>query len=164
MPVNMNRCCLICALTALPFGVAQLQVSAAACRVLAWAIGAADVLDLAVDWLERGIHFYIVLSKRAGGLVGTHVTQGIGSLLGLSQPSKGRHVNARAWGTRRTRGSGVTRWTLMRTKRKMIIYHVLLGVYTKCVISLVCRLHSQQGQFLQNVHEVQVVQWVQVDR
>lgn len=59
-----------------------------------------------------------MLSKRAGGLVGTHVTQRIGSLLGLRQPSEGRHVNARARGTGRTRGSSVTRWTLMRADRK----------------------------------------------
>lgn len=113
----MSLC--ICSLTALPFGVAQLQVSAATGRVLAGAIGGADVLDLAVDRLECGTNFYIMLSKRAGGLVGTHITQGIGSLLGLSQPSKGRHVNARAWGTGRARGSGVTRWTLIRAKREI---------------------------------------------
>lgn len=31
------------------------------------------------------------------------------------------------------------------------------------MINVFCRLHSQQGQFLQNAHEVQVVQWVQAD-
>lgn len=59
-----------------------------------------------------------MLSKRAGGLIGTHVTQRIGSFLGLRQPSEGRHINARARGTRRTRRSRVTRWTLKRVDRK----------------------------------------------
>lgn len=59
-----------------------------------------------------------MLSKRAGSLIGTHVTERIGSFLGLMQPSEGRHVNARARGTRWTRRSRVTRWTLKRADRK----------------------------------------------
>lgn len=49
-------------LTALPVGVAELQVPAGASRVLLGALGAADVLNLVVQRLERGVHLGIVLT------------------------------------------------------------------------------------------------------
>lgn len=101
-------------LTALPFRVADFQVTAGASRVLARSIRAADILNLAVNGFQSGINLHIMLSQIVGGLISTHVTQGIRALLGLTQPSKGRHINARAWRTRRTRGSSVT-WRTLRT-------------------------------------------------
>lgn len=99
-------------LTALPLRVAQFQVPAGAGRVLGGAIGAAQVLNLVVERLEGGIHLHVVLPQRAGGLVGSHVPEGIRRLLCLAQASESRHVNARAGRSRRTRGSGVSRGTL----------------------------------------------------
>lgn len=61
------NCCsstqfLLLSLTALPVGVAELQVPAGASRVLLGALGAADVLNLVVQRLESGVHLGIVLT------------------------------------------------------------------------------------------------------
>lgn len=53
-----------------------------------------------------------MLPQRAGGLIGSHVPEGIGRLLCLAQASECRHVNAGAGRSRRTRGSGVSRGAL----------------------------------------------------
>lgn len=122
----LHICCLLCTaqmclhpLTALPVGVAQLEVSAGAGRVLLGALGAADVLDLAVEGLEGGVHLGVVLAQASGSLVGPHVPHGIGTLLGLTQAGESGHVDARAGRTRRTRGSRVTRRTLSRETETM---------------------------------------------
>lgn len=94
--------------------MAEFQVTAGASRVLARSIRAADILNLAVNGFQSGINLHIVLSQIVRGLISSHVTQGIGALLSLTQSSKGRHINARAWRTRRTRGSSITRRTLMK--------------------------------------------------
>jgi len=103
-------------LTALPLGVAQFQVPAGASRVLLAAVGAAQVLDLAVERLQRGVHLHVVLPQGAGGLVGPHVPERIGGLLHLTQTGEGRHVDARAGRTGWARGPGVTRRTLLADK------------------------------------------------
>ena len=76
------------ALTALPLGMAKLDVTAGPSRVLLGALGAADALDLVVEGLERGVHLDIVLPQAASGLVRPHVADGIGTLLWLTQASK----------------------------------------------------------------------------
>lgn len=92
--------------------MAQLQVPAGASGVLLGAVGAAQVLYLAVECLQRGIHLHVVLPQGAGGLIGPHVPERIGGLLDLTQTSEGRHVDAWARRTRWARGSGVTRRAL----------------------------------------------------
>ena len=109
----------ILSLTALPVWVAQLQVSASTCRVLLGALGGADVLNLVVERLERGVHLGVVRPQVSGGLVGPHVPQGIGGFLRLRQTSEGRHVDTRAGRTRRTRGTRVSRGTLRYRDRKI---------------------------------------------
>ena len=99
-------------LTALPVRMAELQVSAGASGVLPGSLGAADVLNLVVEGFECGVYLNIVLAEVSRGLVGPHVPERIRGLLSLTQASKGRHVDARAGGTRRTGGSGVSRRTL----------------------------------------------------
>ena len=96
--------------------MAQFQVSAGASRVLLGAVGAAQVLDLAVEGLECGVDLHVVLPQGAGGLVGPHVPERIGGLLGLTQTGEGRHVDSGAGGTRRARRSGVTRRTLKESR------------------------------------------------
>ena len=105
-------------LTALPLRVAEFQVSAGASWVLAGALGAAEALDLVVEGLECGVHLGIMLSQVAGCLVGPHVLQRIRALLSLAKASKGRHVDARARGARRARGSRVSRRTLQQETEK----------------------------------------------
>ena len=105
-------------LTALPLRVAEFQVSAGASWVLAGALGAAEALDLVVEGLECGVHLGIMLSQVAGCLVGPHVLQRIGALLSLAKASKGGHVDARAGGARRARGSRVSRRTLQQETEK----------------------------------------------
>lgn len=82
-------------LTALPVGVAELQIPAGAGRVLLGALGAADVLDLVVQGLESGVDLGVVLTQVSRGLVGSHVPHRIRALVGLTKASKGRHVDAR---------------------------------------------------------------------
>ena len=105
-------------LTALPLRVAEFQVSAGASWVFAGALGAAEALDLVVEGLECGIHLGIMLSQVASCLIGPHVLQGVGALLSLAKASKGGHVNARAGGARRARGSRVSRRTLQQGTEK----------------------------------------------
>lgn len=76
------------ALTALPLGMAKLDVAAGPGRVLLGALGATDALDLVVEGLECGVHLDIVLPQAAGGLVCPHVADGVGTLLRLTQASK----------------------------------------------------------------------------
>lgn len=120
-------------LTALPFRVADFQITAGASRVLARSVRAADILNLAVNGFKGGINLHIMLSQIVGGLVSTHVTQGIRALLGLTQSSEGRHINARAWRTRKTRGSRVTRRTLKKdaTKKKIIKYALFFSIKSR---------------------------------
>lgn len=87
-------------LTALPVRVAELQVPAGASGILLGSLGAADVLDLVVERLERRVDLGVVLAQVSGGLVGPHVPERVGTFLDLAQSSKGGHVNAR---TRRSR-------------------------------------------------------------
>lgn len=108
------QCCL---LTALPLGVAQFQVSAGASWVLLGAIRASQVLDLAVEGLERGINLNIMLSQGAGGLISSHVPERIRGFLNLTQAGKCGHVNSRARRTGGTRRSSVTRRTLNQEKK-----------------------------------------------
>lgn len=99
--------------------MAEFKVVAGASRVLARSIRAADILNLAVDGFQGGINLHIMLSQIVRGLISTHVTHGIWALFSLTQSSKGRHINARAWRTRRTRGTRVTRRTLKSDHTKI---------------------------------------------
>lgn len=101
--------------------MAELQVSAGASRVLLGSLGAADVLDLVVERFERGVHLGIVLTEVSGSLVGPHVPERIRGLFSLTQTSEGGHVNARARGTRRTGGSGVSGGTLRGKKKDGLV-------------------------------------------
>lgn len=92
--------------------MAELQVSAGASWVLLGALGAADVLNLVVERFECGVDLSIVLTEVSGSLVGPHVPERIRGLFMLTKTSEGGHVNARARGTRRTGGSGVSGGTL----------------------------------------------------
>lgn len=112
MYIFLNQTLTFGVFTALPLRMAQLEVSARASRVLLGAVWAAHVLNLVVEGFERGIDLDIVLPQGAGGLIGPHVSERIWRLLGLTQAGKGRQVDAGAWRTRRTRGSGITRRTL----------------------------------------------------
>ena len=103
---------IVVALTALPLRVAEFKVSAGAGGVLLGTVWAAQVLDLVVQGLESGVNLHVVLAQVAGGLIGPHVPQGIRGLLRLRQASESRHVDARARGAGRSRGSSVTRRTL----------------------------------------------------
>lgn len=93
--------------------MAQLQVPAGAGRVLLGALGAADVLDLVVQRLESGVDLGVVLTQVSGSLVGSHVPQRIGTLVGLTEAGKGRHVDARTRRSRWTRWARVSRGTLV---------------------------------------------------
>lgn len=93
--------------------MAELQVPAGASRILLGSLGAADVLDLVVERLERGIDLGVVLPQVSRRLVGPHVPERVGTLLGLTQSGKGGHVNAGTRGSRKTRWSGVSRGTLI---------------------------------------------------
>lgn len=104
---------LLLSLTALPVRVAELQVPAGTSWVLLGSLGAADVLNLVVERLERGIDLSIVLTEVSRGLVGPHIPERIRALLRLTQTSKGGHVNARTRGARRTGWSGVSGGTLI---------------------------------------------------
>jgi len=103
---------LVRSLTAPPGGVAQLEVSAGARRVLPAAVGAQHVLDLPVDGLEGGVHLHVVLPQGAGRLVGPHVAQGVRGLLRLREAGEGGHVDAGAGGSRGSAGSAVSLGTL----------------------------------------------------
>ena len=70
-------------LTALPVRVAELEVSAGAGGVLLGSLRAADVLDLVVEGLERGVHLCVVRAEVSRGLVGPHVPERIGALVSL---------------------------------------------------------------------------------
>lgn len=50
-------------LTALPVRVAELQVPAGASGILLGSLGAADVFNLVVERLERGIDLSVVLAQ-----------------------------------------------------------------------------------------------------
>lgn len=99
--------------------MAELQVSTCASRVLFGSLGAADVLNLVVERLECGIYLSIMLTEVSRGLVGSHVPKRIWTLVSLTQASKGRHVNARAGGTRRSRGSGVSWRSLKKQNQEL---------------------------------------------
>lgn len=110
-------------LTTLPVRVAQFQVSAGASRVFLGSLRATDVLNLVVERFESGVDLSIMLSEISRSLVGSHVPERIGAFLSLTQTSEGRHIDARARGTRRTRGSGVSRRTLReKNKDGRVIY------------------------------------------
>lgn len=108
---------LLPSLTALPVGVAELQVPAGASWVLLGSFWAADVLNLVVQRLERSIHLNIMLTEVSRGLVGSHIPDRIRALVGLTQTSEGRHVNTRTRGARKTGWSGVSRRTLKGKKK-----------------------------------------------
>lgn len=104
-----------------------------------------------------------MLPQRAGGLIGSHVPEGIGRLLYLAQASECRHVNAGAGWSRRTRGSGVSRGALQVGEMGRSDHQIRRS----CTIRRLrkekkqsSKHNIQQDQLLQNVHEVQVVQWV----
>lgn len=105
-------------LTALPVRVAELQVPAGASWVLLGSLGAADVLNLVVEGLQRGVDLSIVLTEVSGGLVSPHVPERIRALFSLTQPSEGGHVNTRTRGARRTRRSGVSWGTLIGKEKR----------------------------------------------
>lgn len=124
-------------LTALPVRVTQFQVSAGASGVLLGAVGAAQVLDLAVEGLERGVDLDVVLPQGAGGLVSPHVPERIRRLLGLTQTGEGRHVDTRARRTRRTRGSGVS-WRSLKgaQHRDMCLQSGASGLHRMCGVEV----------------------------
>lgn len=115
-------------LTALPVGMAELQVSAGAGRVLLGSLWAADVLNLVVEGLKSGIDLCVMLTEIPSGLVCPHIPQGIGRLFCLTQTSEGRHVNTRTGGTRRTRGSRVSRRTLKENLKSKNTFYLTLAI------------------------------------
>lgn len=98
--------------------MAELQVPAGASGILLGSLGAPDVLNLVVERLERGIDFSVVLAQVSGGLVGPHVPEGVGTLLGLTESSKGGHVNARTRRSRKTGRSRVSGGTLTGKEKR----------------------------------------------
>lgn len=123
-------------LTALPVGVAELQVPAGAGRVLLGALGAADVLNLVVQRLESGVDLGVVLTQVSRSLVGSHVPQRIGTLVGLTKTSKGRHVDARTWRSRWTRRARSSRGTLVGEEEPVLFSDFYIcTVLTHCQVS-----------------------------
>lgn len=113
-------------LTALPVRMTELQISAGAGRVLLGPLRAADVLNLIVKRFDCSVDLSIVLTEvSSSSLVGPHVPERIGWFLRLTQTSKRRHVNARAWGTWRTRGSWISRRTLRDKKEVAMLCNFL---------------------------------------
>lgn len=100
-------------LTALPVGVAELQVPAGAGRALLGAVRTADVLHLIVERLQTGVHLCIVLDITFGGLVCPHVLQGFRTLLRMRQTSESRQIDAGPRWARETRGTRVS-WGALR--------------------------------------------------
>lgn len=92
--------------------MAEFEVPAGASRVLLGALGTADILDLVVEGLERGVHLGIVLTQVSGGLIGSHVPERIGTFLRVTQACEGGHVDAGAGGTGKTWETGVSGRTL----------------------------------------------------
>jgi len=105
-------------LTALPVGMAELEVPAGARRVLLGALRAADVLDLVVEGFERGVHLGVVLPQVTGRLVGPHVPHGVVGLLRPVEAGEGRHVDAGTGGTGRAGGTGVSGGSLKRERER----------------------------------------------
>lgn len=138
--------------------MAQFQVSAGASRILLGAVRTAQGLNLVVEGLECGINLHVVLPEGAGGLIGSHVPERIRGLLCLTETSKGRQVDARAWRTGRARRTCVTRRTLKEGRKNGVISGAIRCGKTELKKQKCCVL---QVQLLQNAHEVQVVQWVQ---
>lgn len=101
--------------------MAKLQVSAGASRILLGSLGAADVLNLVVERLERRVNLSVMLTEVSGSLVGPHVPERIGALLSLTETSESGHVNAWTRWTRRTGGSRVSRGTLRGCKKNAMI-------------------------------------------
>lgn len=97
--------------------MAELQVPAGASGILLGSLRAAYVFNLVVERLERGIDLGVVLPQVSGGLVGPHVPERVGALLGMTQSSKGGHVDTRARRSRKTGRSRVSGGTL-REKHK----------------------------------------------
>lgn len=100
------------ALTALPVGVAHLEVTAGAGRVLAAAFRAPDVLDLLAQALESGVHLEVTVTDHVG-IIGPVVAATILSLL-LRWLGQEAEVVTTAGRTRGTRGSGRAGGTLRR--------------------------------------------------
>ena len=100
------------ALTALPVGVAHLEVTAGAGRVLAAAFGAPDVLDLLAQALESGVHLEVTVTDHIG-VIGPVVAAAILSLL-LRWLGHEAEVVTTAGRTRGTRGSRRAGGTLRR--------------------------------------------------
>lgn len=121
-------------LTTLPVRVAQFQVSAGASRVFLGSLRAADVLNLVVERFESGVDLSIMLSEISRSLVGSHVPERIGAFLSLTQTSEGRHIDARARGTRRTRGSGVSRRTLREKNKDGRVIYFFFFFFFFCII------------------------------
>lgn len=117
-PSHMSpaQTCLRGKLTALPVGVAELQVSAGPGRALLRAVGTADVLHLVVQGFQSGIHLCIMLVVTFGGLVCPHVPQGVRTLLRMRQTSESRHVDAGSRGARKTGGTRIP-WGALRRGR-----------------------------------------------
>lgn len=102
-------------LTALPFGVAHLEVAAGSCRVLAGTVGAAELLDLLAQALQGAVHLEVAIADNVS-VISTEHTEGIGGLLlGLGDEAE---VESAAGGTRCSSRSGRTRRTL---KRKEVV-------------------------------------------
>lgn len=96
-------------LTALPVGVAHLEVAAGPGGVLAGAVGAADLLDLLAQALQGAVHLQVAIAEDVG-VVGTEHAVGIGSLLlWLGDEAQ---VESAAGGAGGTSGSGRSGRTL----------------------------------------------------
>lgn len=95
--------------TALPVGVAHLQVTAGASRVLFGAIGAADILNLLAQGLEGGVNLHVTVTHHIG-IISAVVTERIrGFFLGCSNEA---NVKSTTGWSRRSRGSGRSRRSL----------------------------------------------------
>lgn len=105
-------------LTALPVGVAHLEVAAGPGGVLAGAIGAADLLDLLAQALQGAVNLQVTVAEDVG-VVGAEHTVGIGSLLlWLGDEAQ---VESATRGARGTRGSRRSWRTLYERGRNGLI-------------------------------------------
>lgn len=104
--------------TALPVAVAHLQVAAGAGRVLAGALGAADVLDLLAQALEGGVHLQVAVPHHVG-IIGPVVAAAVVRLL-LGRLGQEAEVEPAAGRAGRTGGPGWAGGTLRGEKRRMV--------------------------------------------
>lgn len=102
-------------LTALPVGVAHLEVAAGPGRVLAGAVGAADLLDLLAQALQGAVHLQVAVAEDVGVVGAVHAVGIGGLLLWLGDEAQ---VESAAGGAGSASGSGKSGRTLCERERR----------------------------------------------